>query len=394
MLDDLDALMEEYGIDALFTAGSTFQMNDLFWLTGFRSSDEIVFIQNINDRPIVAAGFHTLSRVQKESRINTTHDISGVYLKLMKENKRVAENLDVIFDDILRSVFTGKTIGVPEDTPSKVYETVLKLGYDVKVVSDIMMDARATKSESEIEAIKKAGDATTGAISKVLEMVKDSEVGPKKTLMYENKPLTVKDVKLTLEHSLLDQGAHSAEDTILAVGDKGFDWHYLGAPEDELKAEVPIILDVFPRLKMERYVADVTRTFIKGSVSENIRHMFESVKAAADSSVDALTDGAKIDDVNLACAETLKAAGYDSRRLNPAATEGMTHGLGHGIGLAVHEGPSMYQREDYFQIGNVMAIEPGVYLKEIGGVRIENDYAVTKGKAKLLTTGLDELLYL
>ncbi|MFX1415744.1 MAG: M24 family metallopeptidase [Promethearchaeota archaeon] len=394
MLDDLNALMGKYGIDALFTAGSAFKMNDLFWLTGFRSNDEIVFIQNINDKPVVAAGFHTLSRVQKESRIKTTHDVTDVFLKLMKENKRPDENLDVIFDDILRSVFTGKTIGIPDDTSSKVYETVLNLGYDVKVVSDIMMDARATKSESETRAIKKAGDATTSAISKVMEMVKDSEVGPKKTLMYEGKPLTVKNVKLTLEHFLLDQGAHSAEDTILAVGDKGFDWHYLGAPEDELKAEVPIILDVFPRLKMERYVADVTRTFFKGSVSEKVRHMFESVKAAADSSVDALTDGAKIDDVNLACAETLKKAGYDSRRLNPAASEGMTHGLGHGIGLAVHEGPSMYQRENHFAVGNVMAIEPGVYFKEIGGVRIENDYAVTKGKAKLLTTGLDELPFL
>ncbi|UCH04107.1 MAG: aminopeptidase P family protein [Candidatus Thorarchaeota archaeon] len=394
MLDDLNALMEKYGVDALLTAGSPFKLNDLFWLTGFRSGDEIVFIQNINDKPIVAAAFHTLSRVQKETRIKTTHDLTGVYLRLMRENKRVAENLDVIFDDILRSVFTGKTIGIPEDASAKVFETVQKLGYDVKVVSDFMMDARATKSESEINAIKSAGDATTGSISEVLEIVKDSEVGPKKTLMYEGKPLTVKDVKLTLEHFLLDQGTHSSEDTILAVGDKGFDWHYLGAPGDELKAEVPIILDVFPMLKMERYVADVTRTFIKGSVSEKIRHMFESVKAAADSSVDALTDGAKIDDVNLACAETLKGAGYDSRRLNPAATEGMTHGLGHGIGLAVHEGPSMSQREDYFKIGNVMAIEPGVYLKEIGGVRIENDYAVTKGKAKLLTTGLDELLYL
>ncbi len=394
VLEDLNALMEKYGIDALFTAGSTFKMDDLFWLTGFRSGDEIAFIQNIDDEPIVAAGFHTLSRVQKESRIKTTHDVTDVFLKLMKENKRPDENLDVIFDHILRSVFTGKTIGIPEDTSSKVYETVLNLGYDVKVVSDIMMDARATKSESETRAIKKAGDATTSAISKVMEMVKDSEVGPKKTLMYEGKPLTVKDVKLTLEHFLLDQGAHSAEDTILAVGDKGFDWHYLGALEDELKAEVPIILDVFPRLKMERYVADVTRTFIKGSVSEKVRHMFESVKAAADSSVDALTDGAKIDDVNLACAETLKKAGYDSRRLNPAASEGMTHGLGHGIGLAVHEGPSMYQRENQFAVGNVMAIEPGVYFKDIGGVRIENDYAVTKGKAKLLTTGLDELPFL
>jgi len=79
--------------------------------------------------------------------------------------------------------------------------------------------------------------------------------------------------------------------------------------------------------------------------------------------------------------------------LNPEAKDGMTHGLGHGIGLEVHESPNMYNREGLFAEGHIMAIEPGVYLEGIGGVRIENDYAVTKGKAKLLTKNLDTILW-
>jgi len=59
----------------------------------------------------------------------------------------------------------------------------------------------------------------------------------------------------------------------------------------------------------------------------------------------------------------------------------------------VHEQPSMYKREDLFAEGHIMAIEPGVYLKGIGGVRLENDYAVTKGKPKLLTENLDSMLW-
>ncbi|MFQ5831085.1 MAG: M24 family metallopeptidase [Candidatus Thorarchaeota archaeon] len=394
MLGDLDTLMDKYGIDALFTVGSAFETPDVFWLTEFRSPDEIIFIQNKDDKPIVAAAFNTLERVEKESRIKTTHDLTSVFVKLMKENKRIPEHLDVVFQEILSSIFSGKTIGIPENTTAKVLAIVQKLGYEVKVVDDLMMEARATKSEREVKAIKKAGDATIGAMSRVMEMVKDSEIGPNKTLMYKGKPMTVRDVKLALEHYLLDNDAQSAEDTILAVGKKAFDWHYLGVPGDELKAYVPIILDVFPRLTMDRYVADVTRTFVRGSPTEEVRHVLESVQAAADVSIDALTDGVNIDEVNLVCAETLKKNGYDSRRLNPAATEGMTHGLGHGIGLSVHEFPSMYKREDHFKAGNVMAIEPGVYLKALGGVRIENDYVVTKRKATLLTAGLDEILYL
>ncbi|MFX0107525.1 MAG: M24 family metallopeptidase, partial [Candidatus Hodarchaeota archaeon] len=85
----------------------------------------------------------------------------------------------------------------------------------------------------------------------------------------------------------------------------------------------------------------VTRTFVRGTPTPKVKHMFESVQAAANASVDALTDGSKIDHVNLACFETLKKHGYDSRRLNPEAKDGMTHGLGHGIGLAPHESPRL-----------------------------------------------------
>ncbi|MGD9396080.1 MAG: Xaa-Pro peptidase family protein [Candidatus Thorarchaeota archaeon] len=394
MLDDMDTLMEKYEIDGIFAYGCPFDSPNLLWLTGFRSGDEIYYLQNKNEQGVIGAPFNTLHRVKKESFVKRTYDLSELTVQLLKENKQIMENRDALIGPMLRDEFTGKTLGVPDEIPASVLVILQKLGYDVKVVRDLVPDARATKSSEEIKKIKKAGDATVGAISKVIEMVKDSDVGANRTLMYKGKPLTVGQVKLALEHFLLDKNAECAEDTILAVGDKAFDWHYLGNPEDELKADMPIILDVYPRLKQERYVADVTRTFVKGRPTKKVKEMFEAAQAAADAAVDVLTDGSKIDDVNLACFNTLKDLGFDSRRLNPEAKDGMTHGLGHGIGLEVHEQPSMYKREDYFAEGHVMAIEPGVYLEGIGGVRIENDYAVTKGKAELLTRNLDTMLWL
>jgi Xaa-Pro aminopeptidase len=379
VLDDLDSL---------------FDTPDIYWLTGFRSGDQITYVKNRGAEPVVAAFFNTLERVEKESRITRTHDLSEIYIRLLKEGKNARDHVDVFVEDTMKSLFTGKVLGVPDHIPAERLVIVQKLGYDVKVVPNLLKDARATKSAAEIDAIKKAGDATVGGISELLEIVKDSDIGPNKTLMYKGEALTVGRMKLALEHFLLDQGAEAASDTILSVGKQGFDWHYLGAPEDELKAEEPIILDVFPRLKQERYVADVTRTFVKGTVSEKLCDMFESVQASVGAAVDALKDGTQIDDVNMACSESLKRSGYDSRRLNPEATEGMTHGLGHGIGLEVHEHPSLYKREDYFKSGHVVTIEPGVYLKEHGGVRIENDYLVSTDRAVLLTEGLEEILYL
>jgi Xaa-Pro aminopeptidase len=393
MLDDMTALMEKYEVDGLFCYGSPFDIPNLLWLTGFRSGDGIYYLQNKGEQGIIGASFNTLDRVKKESFVKRTYDISELVIQLLKENKQIMENRDALIGPMLRDEFTGKTLGVPDEIPASVLVIIQKLGYDIKVVRDLVPDARATKTAEEIKIIQKAGDATVGAISKVIEMIKDADVGANKTLMYKGTPLTVGNVKLALEHFLLDKRAECSEDTILAVGDKAFDWHYLGNADDELKANVPIILDVFPRLKQERYVADVTRTIVKGTPSMRVKEMFEAVQAAVDGAVDALTDGAMIDDVNLACFNTLKQHGFDSRRLNPEAKDGMTHGLGHGIGLEVHEQPSMYKREAHFAKGNVMAIEPGVYLEDIGGVRIENDYAVTKGKAKLLTRNLDTMLW-
>jgi len=393
MLDDLDPLMEKYEIDALLATGSAFENPNIYWLTGFRSADEIIYLKNKGDEPLVAAWLLALERVQKESFITKTHDATDVVLSLLNQNKVVDDNMDKVYASLLKAHFSGNTLGVPDDFPASKLLMLQKMGYDVKVVQDLVLEARARKSPREVKSIKKAGDATTGAIVRVVEMVKNSKIGPNKSLQYKGTPLTVGMIKLALEHFLIDEGAESAEDAIIAVGTKAFDWHYLGVSSDKLKAGVPIIMDVFPRLKMDRYIADVTRTVVKGAVSKRIEQMFNAVSAAADASVDALTEGMTMDTVNLACANVLKQHGFDSKRLNPNAKDGMTHGLGHGIGLDVHELPSMYRREDHFLEGHVMAIEPGVYLKSIGGVRIENDYVVTKGKAKRLTTGIDDLLF-
>jgi len=393
MHDDLDLLMEQYEIDALLATGSSFENPNIYWLTGFRSPDIIDYLKNKGEEPIVASAFLAIERVKKESFIKKTHDLSEVYIQLLKENKKIRDNMDKAYEDFLKNQFSGSVLGVPDEFPASFLVMLQNMGYDIKVVRDLVKEARATKSSKEIEIIKKAGDATTDAIAMIVEMVKDSDVGANNVLMHNKEPLTVGKVKNALDHFLLDKNAESAEDAILAVGEKAFDWHYLGVPEDKLKSEVPIILDVFPRLKQDRYIADVTRTFVKGAVPKRVREMYEAVEEAANATVDALTDGAVIDDVNMACFKTLEKHGFDSRRLNPDAKDGMTHGLGHGIGLDVHELPSTYSRQDLYAEGNVMAIEPGVYLEGIGGVRIENDYAVTKGKAIRLTTGIDNVLY-
>jgi len=392
MLEDLDPLMETAGIDAILAEGNAFTTPDIYWLTGFRSPDQIIYFKGRGDNGTVATGFNTLDRIRKESFVTQTHDLTSLFTDLMRQNKRAEDCPDVVYGDILKKLFTGKVIGVPDHIPARVLVALQKLGYEIKVVPNLLKDARATKSDTEIKAIKRAGAATIESVSQVVQMIGESKIGPNKVLLNQGKRLTVHDIKLALERAQLERSAESAEDTIVAVGKKAFDWHYLGLSSDVLKAGEPVIIDVYPRLKLDRYVADVTRTVVRGPLSEKVRLMYDSVMEASAAAIDALRDGAIIDDVNMACFRVLKAHGFDSRRLNPSATEGMTHGLGHGIGLEVHENPSLYRYTNRFSEGHVVAIEPGVYLKSVGGVRVENDYAVTKGKAKRLTLGLDDVI--
>ncbi|MFW9808573.1 MAG: hypothetical protein ACFFE6_04240, partial [Candidatus Thorarchaeota archaeon] len=250
--------MEKYEIDGIFTYDSPFNSPNLLWLTGFRTSDHILFLKNKGEEGVIGASFNQLDRVKNESFIKRVYDVTEYKVQLLKENRVVSDNEDAFIAPMLRDEFAGKTLGVPDEIPASILVILQKLGYDIKVVRDLLPDARATKSASEIKMIRKAGDATVGAIKEIIDLVKDTDIGPNKTLTHNGKPLTVGQIKIALEHFLVDRYAETSEDTILAVGKKAFDWHYLGNSGDKLKAEVPIILDVFPRLKIERYVADVT----------------------------------------------------------------------------------------------------------------------------------------
>ena len=85
MQDDLDPLMEKYEIDALLTNGNAFENPNIYWLTGFRSSDDIIYLKNRGEEPLAASAFLAIERVKKESFIKKTHDLSEVYLQLLKE---------------------------------------------------------------------------------------------------------------------------------------------------------------------------------------------------------------------------------------------------------------------------------------------------------------------
>jgi Xaa-Pro aminopeptidase len=228
------------------------------------------------------------------------------------------------------------------------------------------------------------------ATKKIIKLIADADVDKNGTLLHKEdgkkKPLTVGRIKALFGHHFIEKEIVPEQPLIVACGPKGSDPHYDGAPDDLLKANQPIILDIPPRNLRTRYWSDMTRTVVKGKASKTIKRMFETVAEARDSAIDALKAGILGNEMQELCFDIFEKAGYDTIRGGKKVIKGYNHSLGHGVGLQVHEGPGM---SEFYKLplldNNVVTVEPGLYDPKIGGVRIEDVVEITETGCRNLT---------
>ncbi len=386
LLDDIDGLMAQYEVDALFLEGKSLLNTDLYFMTRFLAVDPTYYVKQRNQPGVLAAIDMVCERAKRYSPIRNFHSLSPTWNQAIQERLRRDELETRIVADIAKNLFPNKgVIGIPRTTDAQHVHNLQQLGIQTKPVQDLFFRARETKDNSEIDAIKMASQATEATFQYLIDVFQNTEIGAKHVLFYEKKPLTVGRVKRMIEHSLVDNDSENSEESIVAAGSKGADYHYLGLRDDVLHAHEPIIIDIFPRRLEERYHADITRTFVRGNVSKKLNHLFESVEAAFDAVIDALQAGGTAEDLTNAMADSYELNGHQSANRTPGIKEGMLHSLGHGIGLDVHEYPGLSLQPTPLLSGAVIAIEPALYYQKIGGVRLEEDFLVTSKGAQTIT---------
>ncbi len=395
MKQDIDKLMDLFDLDVILHSGSGFISPTIYYLTGFLSPDEITYVKHKDSEPMVVTAFNTCERVKKQTEIKNVKDITEIYVKMMSEGINIRENIEMILKSwVPKEIPEGSTIGVPDDFPATKLLILQKFGYNVKAVPNFFNILRETKSIDEINKIREAVDADIKTFEKVIDIINNSEIGDNNILYYENKKLTVGYIKRVIEHTLLDNDSENTEESIVVSGQAGYDFHYLGSPEDIIRAHEPIIVDIFPRHKFNRYYADITRTIIKGTPNKDVRKMYETVNLAIESAIDSIKAGEPIGIfVDKAC-KVIEQAGFQTIKSDPDAKEGFIHTLGHGIGLDIHEYPSLREYDRILPAHVTMAIEPGIYLRKYGGVRTEDDVYVDKNKIEVLSEKLQRDLIL
>ena len=252
-------------------------------------------------------------------------------------------------------------------------------GIELECDIDLGVAERRSKDEEELKHLRSAQAITESVMREMCEMIFASRANSQGVLMHGDDPLTSERVISMIDIAFLKHGATTPHGSIVACGPIGADCHHRG--EGELRTGQPIILDIFPHIRATGYNGDCTRTIVHGTIPDEVAKMHAAVleaKQAAESVCKAGTTG---EDVHRAAIEVINAHGYNvgiPEHDAPDSFCSMVHGTGHGIGLEVHEPPLLDMKGPELVAGDVLTIEPGLYCKAIGGLRIEDMVAVTE----------------
>lgn len=381
---DVDKILAEKGADAIFLYSESVKEANMYYLTRFSAPDPFIYLKRVGEAPILIVSQMEYSRAKKESIVKDVRSYMDYNIHEIFKSAPDPKigSLKFLANVAKKELGPDTKICVPPNFPAIIADALRKEGLTIMPMFDVIEKARETKEPDEIQAIKEVQATVDKVTKKVIDLIADADVDEKGRLVTKvngrKEVLTVGKVKAMLGHEFLDNGCTS-EDPIVACGPRGADPHYSGSPEDELMANQPIILDIYPQSIRKRYYTDMTRTVVKGKAPKEIKKMFEAVLEARNASIDAIRAGILGSEPYNICCDVLEKAGYATTRGGKQVTKGFTHGLGHGVGLQVHEGPSLSEFYKFaLEEHNVVTVEPGLYDPKLGGVRIEDTVEVTK----------------
>ena len=252
--------------------------------------------------------------------------------------------------------------------PHAGYQALVDGGVDA-VPTDGQVEAlRAVKDEGELECVRRAGALSDEIFA---ALAKERFSGR-----------TERELAWWIERSFREAGAAGVSfDPVVAAGENGASPH--AEPAETAVSEGALVV-VDAGCVLDGYCSDCTRTFAVGEISERLQELYALCLEAQLAGLAAVAPGVKGRDADAAARAVIDAQGLG---------DAFGHGLGHGVGIQIHEAPTLRpESTDVLQAGNVVSVEPGIYLPGVGGVRIEDLVVVTDDGCERLTTFTKELV--
>lgn len=275
----------------------------------------------------------------------------------------------------------------PPDLPVAVADRLRSEGVELSVDAATFSARRRVKTPSELAGIRRAQRAAEAGMAAGEQLIRGAERSGAR-LMHDGQELTSEMVRAEVRAACAAQGCPAPPGIMVVSALSTGGGHDPGS--GPLPADLPIVIDLWPRDEVSGCWADMTRTFVAGEVSTEVAALRDVVRAALEAARSAARPGLKGRALYDVAAQVIEDAGYPTQRTREPGqtlTRGFYFSLGHGVGLEVHEPPSLgLGGDEPLVAGDVIAIEPGIEgLDDIGGVRYEDLLLITDDGCETLT---------
>ena len=333
---------------------------DIYYLSGFMGSSSVFVITKDDAVLFVDPRYSAVAKDCHSCRSVSCADVSRL--------SPLQAALDFVAAKKPRKVaYGGKRFS---HVSYRYMETCLGSDVELLDVSSVLLSYRRQKSEAEVDFIRKAAEIAARAL---VETVAEARVG-----------IAEREFAALLEFKMKRYGADFASPApvMVASGTRTSQPH--AHPTDRRMTFGELVLVDFGA-RVSGYVCDITRMLSVGEPSEEVRSLYSIVKWAQAEAASLIKPGCRASAVDAASRGVLSGAGLGDY---------FVHGAGHGIGLSMHEQPSLSAASGAALIaGDVLAVEPGFYRPGWGGMRLEDDFLVTADGCERLTTGLSDEIF-
>jgi Xaa-Pro aminopeptidase len=345
--------------------------------------DPFLYAERNGTRSVVASSFEL-------GRINAVApDIEALPMEEFGIDELYAQGLpreEIELEIVLRAArrFGIDEAVVPGTFPLEVADHLRANGITVGADREQFVRRRRVKSDAELAGIRRAQRAADAAMDAARELLRSAE-RQNGNLTLDGEQLTCERLKLAVEQAFTANGAF-ADEFIVSHGPQTAVGHDMGS--GPIAPDEPVCLDLFPRDRESGCFADMTRVFVVGTPSDELVEWHTLCKEALERSVAAVKPGVPGSDLHKISCDVFEQHGYPTLRSKAPGEvlqDGFYHSLGHGVGLEVHEEPSLGRGPGELVAGDVIAVEPGLYRHGYGGCRLEDLVLVTDAGPEVLT---------